>query len=253
MSVIINVIDGNNATIIEEQPIEVTIQENVINRVSIQQDTPAAVTLSPSSPASVTLSQTDTSVSIQQNLPAVVEIIDSSRVVKEFYANLAEGDFLIRDGSLPRLRMVKTSKDNPTFGQTLNMIRFTTNFEDPLALSKARQIYVNFKERVEADGGIVEGSEDCVALEIEAIVAGEFLINTNEIYSEYKGVIDGSTKADLVFANNDGIAVFETMRITEDGDVIVKNPEKGIVLSSPNGTQYRIVVDDGGSLTTELY
>jgi hypothetical protein len=253
MSVVINVIDGNSATIVEEQPIEVTIQENVVNKVTVQQEVPTAVTLNPSSPADVTLIQRDTNVSIQQNLPAVVEIIDSSRVVKEFYANLADGDFLIRDESLPRLRMIKTSKDNPSFGDKLNMIRFTTNFEDPLAISKARQIYVNFKERVDADGGVVEGSEDCVAFEIEGIVAGEFLINTNEIYAEYRGVIDGSTKADLVFANNDGLAVFETMRITEDGDVIVKNPEKGMVLASPNGTQYRIVVDDSGNLNTELY
>lgn len=252
MSVIVNV-NGLNTTIIEEQPVQVNLQDNVVQRVTIQQELPTAVTLTPQSPARVSLSQTDNSITINQILPNKVEVIDSSRVVKEFYANLAEGDFLIRDESQPRLRMIKTSKDNPTLGDTLNVIRFTTNFEDPLALAKARQIYTNLVERVEADGGVVEGSEDCVAFELESIVAGEFLIDTNQITAEYTGIIDGSTRADMVFYNNDGIAVVERMRITDTGDVIIKEAGKGVVLASPNGTKYRLVVDDLGDLTTELY
>lgn len=252
MSVIINV-NEVNARIIQEQPIEVTLNDKSVQSVTIQQVVPTSVTLTPESPANVTLTQRDTNVSIQQNLPNKVEVIDSSRVVKEFYANLAEGDFLIRDESQPRLRMIKTSKDNPTLGDTLNVIRFTTNFEDPLALAKARQVYANLVERVEADGGVVEGSEDCVAFELESIVAGEFLIDTNQITAEYTGIIDGSTRADMVFYNNDGLAVVERMRITDTGDVIVKEAGKGIVLASPNGTQYRIAVDDSGDLITELY
>lgn len=36
----------------------------------------------------------------------------------------------------------------------------------------------------------------------------------------------------------------------EQGDVVVKDPTKGVILTSPNGSCYRITVDDNGNLTT---
>jgi hypothetical protein len=130
----------------------------------------------------------------------------------------------------------------------MGTVRFTRNFEDPLALDLARAIFADFSERVTADGGTIEGSEECVASELELIVSGEYLINMVDIRPEYTGTL-GSTKADLVFYLNDGTgAPIERFRINTEGDIEVKDPSKGIILRSENNTAYRIVVGNTGTL-----
>jgi hypothetical protein len=108
----------------------------------------------------------------------------------------------------------------------MGVLRFSRNFEDPLALDLARAIFNDFSNRVIADGGTVEGSEECVATELELIVAGEYLINMAEVRAEYTGSLN-STKSDMVFyVNNGGIPV-EKMRITSDGELIATEIDGG--------------------------
>ena len=155
---------------------------------------------------------------------------------------------IVRSSTNPTMRLIADNADNPTTGEDMGTLRFTRNFEDPLALDLARAIYADFSERVVADGGTVEGSEECVALELELIVSGEYLINMVDIRPEYTGTL-GSTKADLVFYLNDGTgAPIERFRINTEGDIEVKDPSKGIILRSENNTAYRIVVGNTGTL-----
>jgi hypothetical protein len=155
---------------------------------------------------------------------------------------------IVRASTNPTMRLIADNADNPTTGEDMGTVRFTRNFEDPLALDLARAIFADFSERVVADGGTVEGSEECVASELELIVSGEYLINMVDIRPEYTGTL-GSTKADLVFYLNDGTgSPIERFRINTDGDIEVKDPSKGIILRSENNTAYRIVVGNTGAL-----
>ncbi len=125
------------------------------------------------------------------------------------------------------MRLIADNPDNPTTGEDMGTVRFTRNFEDPLALDLARAIFADFSERVTADGGTIEGSEECVASELELIVSGEYLINMVDIRPEYTGTL-GSTKADLVFYLNDGTgAPEEKVRITSDGELIATEIDGG--------------------------
>jgi hypothetical protein len=158
------------------------------------------------------------------------------------------GTSITRSGTNPVVRLVADNADNPSFGETMGTLRFTRNFEDPLALDLARAIYADFSERVTNDGGTVEGSEECVAAELELIVSGEYLINMVDIKPEYTGAL-ASTKADVVIYTNNGSGVpLEKARVTHDGDVIVKEPGKGVVIHSRNNTGYKILVDNDGRL-----
>jgi len=155
---------------------------------------------------------------------------------------------IIRATTNPTLRLIADNADNPSTGENMGNLRFTRNFEDPLALDLARAIYADFSERVEADGGTVEGSEECVARELEFIVSGEYLINMVDIRPVYSGTL-GSTKADLVFYLNDGTgAPVERFRFTNDGNIEIKDTLSGVVIRSKNDTPYRILVDNDGRL-----
>ena len=155
---------------------------------------------------------------------------------------------IVRSSTNPTMRLIADNPDNPTTGEDMGTVRFTRNFEDPLALDLARAIFADFSERVTADGGTIEGSEECVASELELIVSGEYLINMVDIRPEYTGTL-GSTKADLVFYLNDGTgAPEEKFRFTNDGELEVKDPAAGIVLRSQNNTPYRLVVSNDAQL-----
>ena len=154
---------------------------------------------------------------------------------------------VVRSSVNPTMRLIADNADNPTTGEDMGTLRFTRNFEDPLALDLARAIYADFSERVIADGGTVQGSIECVASELELIVSGQYLINMVDIRPEYTGTL-GSTKADLVFYLNDGGATEEKFRFTNNGDIQVKDPSKGVILHSPNNTPYRIVVGNTGAI-----
>ena len=133
---------------------------------------------------------------------------------------------LVRAPNQPLMRLIADSVNNPTTGDDMGVLRFSRNFEDPLALDLARAIFNDFSNRVIADGGTVEGSEECVATELELIVAGEYLINMAEVRAEYTGSLN-STKSDMVFyVNNGGIPV-EKMRITSDGELIATEIDGG--------------------------
>ena len=158
------------------------------------------------------------------------------------------GTSITRSGTNPVVRLVADNADNPSFGETMGTLRFTRNFEDPLALDLARAIYADFSERVTNDGGTVEGTEECVAAELELIVSGEYLINMVDIKPEYTGAL-ASTKADLVISINNGSGTpTEKLRITKDGNVEIKDPLAGVVIRSRNDTPYRILVDNDGRL-----
>ena len=154
---------------------------------------------------------------------------------------------VVRAGNNPMMRLIADDADNPSSNEIMGTMRWTRNFEDPLALDLARAIYGDFAERVAADGGTVEGSEECVASELELIVAGEYLINMGEIRTVYTGQL-GSTKADMVFYVNNGGTPLEKFRITTDGDIEVKDPSAGVILHSQNNTPYRIVVGNTGAI-----
>ena len=157
---------------------------------------------------------------------------------------------IVRSSTNPTMRLIADNPDNPTTGEDMGTVRFTRNFEDPLALDLARAIFADFSERVIADGGTIEGSEECVASELELIVSGEYLINMVDIRPEYTGTL-GSTKADLVFYLNDGTgAPVEKFRLTADGSIELKDAGVGIVLRSPDNTVYRMTVDNDGNLST---
>jgi len=137
------------------------------------------------------------------------------------------GTSITRDSTNPTLRLIADNADNPYTGEDMGTLRFTRNFEDPLALDLARAIYGDFRERVEADAGVVEGSIECVANELEFIVSGQYLINMVDIRPEYTGTL-GSTKADLVFYINDGTGLpIERMRITSEGELIATEIDGG--------------------------
>ena len=134
---------------------------------------------------------------------------------------------IVRDTTNPTMRLIADNANNPTTGEDMGTVRFTRNFEDPLALDLARAIYADFRERVEADAGVVEGSIECVANELEFIVSGQYLINMVDIRPEYTGTL-GSTKADLVFYINDGTGLpIERMRITSEGELIATEIDGG--------------------------
>lgn len=154
---------------------------------------------------------------------------------------------IVRSSTNPTMRLIADNPDNPTTGEDMGTLRFTRNFEDPLALDLARAIFADFTERVTADGGSVEGTEECVASELELIVSGEYLINMVDIRPEYTGTL-GSTKADLVFYLNDGGVAEEKFRFTSDGELEVKDPSKGIVMRSQNNTPYRLIVSNDAQL-----
>ena len=155
---------------------------------------------------------------------------------------------IVRDTTNPTMRLIADNANNPTTGEDMGTVRFTRNFEDPLALDLARAIYGDFRERVEADAGVVEGSIECVANELEFIVSGQYLINMVDIRPEYTGTL-GSTKADLVFYINDGTGLpEEKFRFTNDGEIEVKDPAAGIVLRSQNNTPYRLIVSNDAQL-----
>jgi len=159
---------------------------------------------------------------------------------------------IVRSSTNPTMRLIADNPDNPTTGEDMGTVRFTRNFEDPLALDLAKAIFADFSERVVADGGTIEGSEECVASELELIVSGEYLINMVDIRPEYTGTL-GSTKADLVFYMNDGTgSPIEKFRITHTGDIDVKDASAGVVLRSPDNTAYRLTVDNSGNLVTAL-
>lgn len=154
---------------------------------------------------------------------------------------------IVRSSTNPTMRLIADNPDNPTTGEDMGTLRFTRNFEDPLALDLARAIFADFTERVTADGGTVEGTEECVASELELIVSGEYLINMVDIRPEYTGTL-GSTKADLVFYLNDGGVAEEKFRFTSDGELEVKDPSKGIVMRSQNNTPFRLIVSNDAQL-----
>lgn len=155
---------------------------------------------------------------------------------------------IVRSSTNPTMRLIADNANNPSTGEDMGTVRFTRNFEDPLALDLARAIYADFRERVEADAGVVEGSIECVANELEFIVSGQYLINMVDIRPEYTGTL-GSTKADLVFYINDGTgAPEEKFRFTNDGEIEVKDPAAGIVLRSQNNTPYRLIVSNDAQL-----
>ena len=134
---------------------------------------------------------------------------------------------IVRDTTNPTMRLIADNANNPSTGEDMGTVRFTRNFEDPLALDLARAIYADFRERVEADAGVVEGSIECVANELEFIVSGQYLINMVDIRPEYTGTL-GSTKADLVFYINDGTGLpIERMRITSEGELIATEIDGG--------------------------
>ena len=134
---------------------------------------------------------------------------------------------IVRASTNPTMRLIADNADNPSTGEDMGTVRFTRNFEDPLALDLARAIFADFSERVVADGGTVEGSEECVASELELIVSGEYLINMVDIRPEYTGTL-GSTKADLVFYLNDGTGVpVEKFRITSSGSLVTEEIDGG--------------------------
>ena len=137
------------------------------------------------------------------------------------------GTSITRASTNPVIRLVADNADNPSTGENMGTIRFTRNFEDPLALDLARAIFADFSERVISDGGTIEGSEECVASELELIVSGEYLINMVDIKPEYTGTL-GSTKADLVFYLNDGTGVpVEKFRITSSGNLVTEEIDGG--------------------------
>jgi hypothetical protein len=134
---------------------------------------------------------------------------------------------IVRSSTNPTMRLIADNPNNPTTGENMGTLRFTRNFEDPLALDLARAIFADFSERVTADGGTIEGSEECVASELELIVSGEYLINMVDIRPEYTGTL-GSTKADLVFYLNDGTGTpIEKFRITSSGEIIGQEIDGG--------------------------
>ena len=75
MSVIINVIEGNEVTIQRQDPIEVTLQNVLANQVTIQQESPIAVTLQNTIPNQVNIQQqNNVAVTLQNIVPNSVVV-----------------------------------------------------------------------------------------------------------------------------------------------------------------------------------
>lgn len=74
---------------------------------------------------------------------------------------------------------------------------------------------------------------------------GEIAVRYSDLNPSYKETLR------LGHWNIDNNTFKSALELQSDGDVIVSTADKGIILKSPNGTQYRLVVSDGGALTTE--
>lgn len=83
-------------------------------------------------------------------------------------------------------------------------------------------------------GSLISGS---VAVAVRYDETGSFLFQTQS-----KSNID----------DRNGVGVETQVSISNLGDVEIHDPNSGIVLRSPDGTRYRLKVDNSGNLTTEL-
>ena len=43
-----------------------------------------------------------------------------------------------------------------------------------------------------------------------------------------------------------------TVGVTDDGDIVITDSTKGLILTAPNGSRYRVTVTNAGALTTTL-
>lgn len=97
----------------------------------------------------------------------------------------------------------------------------------------------------------------------DSLIVGAIKINSNfnEIYS-YLGAGSTDTLSVPIWTSNEsGISTLRNVGIgttansshtlTVNGDARIGiNTSNGVVLTSPNGTQYRLIVDDSGNLST---
>ena len=153
----------------------------------------------------------------------------------------------IVEDTLPTLQILADSTTNPAANEQMGSITFTRNFDSPNVSAIVSSLYTDFTERVELDGGEVEGTLAGVTSDISSIVTGQILINTAQIRPVYVGA-SGDTSADLVFFTNTNGAISEKFRVTAEGNVEVKESLAGVVIRSRNNTPYRILVDNDGRL-----
>ena len=153
----------------------------------------------------------------------------------------------IVEDTLPTLQILADSTTNPAANEQMGSITFTRNFDSPNVSAIVSSLYTDFTERVELDGGEVEGTLAGVTSDISSIVTGQILVNTAQIRPVYVGA-SGDTSADLVFFTNTNGAISEKFRVTAEGNVEVKESLAGVVIRSRNNTPYRILVDNDGRL-----
>ena len=107
------------------------------------------------------------------------------------------------------------------------------------------------------DGGIISSGTTVVSIGTSQVGIGTTTLNVseeNDISLSFGNIVN-----DRVFVIDDnksvGIGTINpTSKLTvRGGDVSVGiNTSNGLVLTSPNGTQYRLIVDDAGALSTVL-
>jgi len=235
MSVTINLIEGNQVTIQRQDPVEITLQNVLANQVTIQQESPIAVTLQNTNPNQVNIQQqNNVGVRLQNIVPnsvlvsngvsggtlnSVTSAGNTTTNSIEVGSVIANGNFLIKGlDSLVELR--GTSVDfNIQTADAENIARIATTTGGTARF----QLY----NHLEDFGGAEEFK--ATSWEDDALVIS--------------GGIPTTTKF-LVSRNPNE----PTLQVTGDASI-----SGDIILSSPNGTQYRIVVDNDGNLTTELY
>ena len=76
--------------------------------------------------------------------------------------------------------------------------------------------------------------------------------NTSEVFSGTKGSIDAYHSGSDINTGTVSASYIDTAiaRKTDSSDIEITDATKGVILRSPNGTRYRITVDDAGSLTS---
>jgi hypothetical protein len=109
-------------------------------------------------------------------------------------------------------------------------------------------VRLNENELVAENGTIITLNNACFGGEIIDIITYEYINNVVVIDSNWTTTDNG-----IHSLSNVGIGTTNPIdKLTvRDGDISVGiNTSHGIVLTSPNGTQYRLIVDDAGALST---
>lgn len=125
---------------------------------------------------------------------------------------------------------------------------FTFNYNPDIIDVFINGVRLNENELVAQNGTMIELNNPCFGGEIIDIITYEYINNVVIVDSNWT-----ATNLGIHTLSNVGIGTTnpESKLTVVDGDISVGiNTDHGLILTSPNGTQYRLIVADDGTLDT---